>query len=159
MDTELLGRVLSAIESERDGRFFHASELVRQLVAICDESDLAERLHRAIPERCPWEVEADLFNILVWNTADNGSNVCRTAAKWLEANDDLRRIRVALHIGAYPYSDPTELAHVLERVVTSHPEVAGRCRELMESRKSQSVARRVVRKRFPGRGYEGSDGA
>jgi hypothetical protein len=159
MDTELLGRVLSAIESERDGRFFHASELVRQLVAICDESDLAERLHRAIPERCPWEVEADLFNILVWNTADNGSNVCRTAAKWLEANDDLRRIRVALHIGAYPYSDRTEWAHVLERVVTSHPEVAGRCRELMESRKSQSVARRVVRKRFPGRGFEGSDGA
>ena len=102
---------------------------------------------------------ADLFNILLWNTADNGSNVCRTAAKWLEANDDLRRIRVALHIGAYPYSDTKELAHVLERVVTSHPEVAGRCRELMESRTSQSVARRVVRKRFPGRGFEGSDGA
>jgi hypothetical protein len=104
-------------------------------------------------------VVADLFNILIWNTADNGSEISRTAARWLEDNDDLSRIRVALNIGAYHYRDRTEMARVLERVATSHPEVAGRCRELMESRTSQGVARRVVRKRSPGRGFEGSDGA
>ena len=53
MDTKLLGLVLAAIESERDGPFFHASELVRQLVAICGESDLAGRLYLRHPRVLP----------------------------------------------------------------------------------------------------------
>jgi hypothetical protein len=159
MDIELLGRALSAIESERDARFSHASDLVRQLVAIYGESNLAQRLYRAIPVDCPWEVVADFFRILVWNTADNGLDVCRTARRWLETNDDLRRIRVALHIGAYPGTFSTDLARVLERVATSHPEVAGRCRDLMEGRVGPSRVFRYVPKHFAGRGFEGSDGA
>ncbi|MFO0960714.1 MAG: hypothetical protein U0800_25310 [Isosphaeraceae bacterium] len=157
MDSELLAGALAAIEAERDNRPGRGSELVRRLIADRGEADLAERLYREIPIGCPWELVADLFKILIWNTADNGLDVCRTAARWLEANDDLRRIRVALHIGANPYLSGTEMTHVLVGVAARHPEVADRCRELLESQAIRRVAIRAVRMRSSRRGFEGSD--
>jgi hypothetical protein len=158
MGPELLDRALAAIASERGGSLHGGSELVRLLVADYGEADLAERLYRDIPIDCPWEVVADLFNILVWNTSDNGSRLCHTAARWLEANDDLRRIQIALYMGIFPYASTSEVTRVLDRVAACHPEVADRCRELTETR-SQGMTRRFPRMRFSRPSFEGSDGA
>lgn len=131
----ILAEALAAIESERGARFDRSFTLVERLLAEFGEADLAERLYAAIPIACPWEVVADLYGILEWSTSDNGAALSRATEAWLRANEDLRRMRIALHLDSYPFLDRSEMEHVLGEVATMHPEVAARCNELIQTRR------------------------
>lgn len=133
--TTLLAETLATIEAERGGRFDRSFALAARLLAEFGEADLAERLCAAIPSEWPWEVVADLFGILQWSTSDNGAAISRAAERWLRGGEDLRRIRVALHLDAYPFLDRLEMERVLREVAARHPEVAARCDELIEARR------------------------
>jgi hypothetical protein len=131
----ILKETLATIEAERGTRFDRSFGWVDRLLAEFGEADLAERLYAVIPSECPWEVIADLFGILVWSTSDNGAALSRAAEGWLRAGEDLRRIRVALHLDSYPFLDRSEMEQVLKDVASKHPEVAARCDELIGSRR------------------------
>jgi hypothetical protein len=131
----ILVETLAAIGSERGEKFDRSFALVDRLLAELGEIDLAERLYAAIPIECPWEVIADLFGILLWSTSDNGAALSRATEGWLQAGEDLRRMRVALHLDSYPFLDRSEMEQVLREVATRHPEVAARCNELVEARR------------------------
>jgi len=131
----VLSETLAAIGSERGEWFDRSFTLAARLLAEFGEDGLAERLASAIPAECPWEVAADLFGILQWCTSDNGAAIGAAAEGWLRAGDDLRRIRVALHLDSYPFPSRSEMEQVLRRVAARHPEVAARCDELIEARR------------------------
>jgi hypothetical protein len=131
-----LVETLAAIEMEQGGQFDRSFALVDRLLAEFGEADLAERLYAAIPGTCPWEVVASLYSILQWSTSEGGGAALdRAAAGWLRAGEDLRRIRVALHLDSYLFRDRSEMERVLRAVAAKHPEVAARCDELIESRR------------------------
>jgi hypothetical protein len=131
----ILTQTLETIAAERGGRFDRSFGLVKKLLADFGDGDLAERLYAAIPDDCSWEIVADLFGILEWSTDDNGAALRRAAEGWLRDSDDLRRIRVALHLDTYPFLDRTEMERVLRDLAAHYPEVAVRCGELIESRR------------------------
>jgi hypothetical protein len=131
----ILTETLAAIEMERGGQFGRSFALVDRLLAEFGEANLAERLYAAIPSACPWEVVADLFGILQWSTCDNGAALDRAAEGWLRTGEDLRRVRVALHLDSYPFRERSEMERVLRDVAARHPEVAARCDELIASRR------------------------
>ena len=97
---------------------------------------MAERLYAELPEPCPWEVVAELFGILIWSTSDNGSALTKTTERWLHAPEDLRKIRVALHLDVYPFLDRNDMERVLKRVAEIHPGVSERCSELIATRRN-----------------------
>jgi len=130
----VLTDTLAAIGAEQGGPFDRSFALVDGLLAEFGEADLAERLFAEIPGECPWEVVADLFGILTWSTSDNGAAILRTTDGWLRAGEDLRRIRIALHLDTYPFLDRSEMGRALKAVAAKHPEVASRCDELIRTR-------------------------
>lgn len=134
MSDAILSETLAAIAAERPERFDRSFGLADRLLAELGEADLAERLLEAISEECPWEVVADLLGILCWQTTDNGAELMRSAEEWLRAGDDLRRVRIALHMEAYPFLDRAEMERVLLRVAFRLPAVAARCAELIAGR-------------------------
>jgi hypothetical protein len=156
---ELLTQTLAAIASEQGGRFDRSSGLVRQLVAEYGERNLAERLYEHIPTTCPWEVVADLFGLLIWNTSDNGSAIFDWAESRLCAADDVRSIRVALGLEVYPFRQRAEMERVLGQVAARHPELGEQCRQVIESRRRKGAGARVVRMKSARPGFRGSDGA
>ena len=132
---EVLSETLRAIATKRTGgRFDRSFELADRLVRNFGQHDLAERLYAEISPDCPQEVVADLFGILSWCTSDNGAAIGRTVQRWLLAAEDLRKVRIALHLGVYPFLDHAEMVRVLERIATIHPEVSERCAELIAGR-------------------------
>ncbi|MFD3165350.1 hypothetical protein [Herpetosiphon sp. NSE202] len=73
MNQEILEQTLQAIQDQRiHGGFDTSHEWVDRLVADAGEERLAERLDAAIADTWPWEVVADLFGMLIWQTSDNG---------------------------------------------------------------------------------------
>ena len=129
----ILAETLAAIGLERGKKFDRGFAFVDRLLAELGEIDSAERLSGAIPIEYPWEVIADLFGILPWSTSDNGAALGRATGCWLRAGEDLRRIRVALHLDSYPFLDRSEMEQVLRGVAARHAEVAARCDELIEA--------------------------
>ena len=134
MSDELLTDILDTIAAERDDsdRTF---QLVDELLARYGQTDLAHRLYDAIAPSRPWQQVADLFGILIWSTNDNGFSLMREMEHWLESADDVRKIQIALHLDVYPFTDRAEMERVLAEVARRHPEVAGECQRLVESRR------------------------
>ena len=78
MASSFLDNALAAIAGERGKRYERSFELVNDLLGEFGEADLANRLYAAVPVDCPLDVVADLFNILLWSTSDNGATIGRT---------------------------------------------------------------------------------
>ncbi|ABX04698.1 conserved hypothetical protein [Herpetosiphon aurantiacus DSM 785] len=135
MNQDILAQTLLVIQAERiHGGFNTSSAWVDRLVADAGEEQLAERLDAAIGDTWPWEVVADLFGLLTWQTSDNGADLSDTTDDWLREGTNLRRIQIALHGEAYPFHDRAEMVQVLEGIAQRFPEVADRCEELITSR-------------------------
>lgn len=141
MDGNLLAKTLDAVATERPTRFDRSFDLAGRLVAVYGEDDLASRLYRDIPAEYPWQVVADLFNLLIWSTADNGASLTRTTEGWLRQGDDVRKVLVALHLDVYPFGDSDEMERILKLVAARHPSAVGRCRELIASRQASGETR------------------
>ena len=76
----------------------------------------------------------DLFAILIWSTSDNGNAITQVTDQWLVEGDDLRKIRIALHLDTYPFLERGRMEAILTELANLHPEVAQKCHELIESR-------------------------
>jgi hypothetical protein len=142
-DEGLITEALETIAVER-GNFDRSFDLVGKLLTKFGETCLAERLYDAIPRERPWQDVADLFGILIWSTSDNGSALVKTAEQWLHAGNDLRQLQIALHLDVYPFLDRSEMESVFSNVARRHPEVASRCRELVDSRRQLREGRDPV---------------
>ena len=133
--SKVLAVALDTIRRERVGGFSEAFSRVDAVRAEFGEENLANRLMQAIPADVADEVVADLFGILEWSTADNGSALRRDTDRWLLSNVDDRRIYVALHMEAFPLPDIREMEGVLTRLAEARPMFRSRCKELIAMRR------------------------
>jgi hypothetical protein len=134
MAASVLQSLLEAIASERSGKFERSFHLADQLLAEYGTADLAERLYRDIPESWPWEVVADLYSILIWQTPDEGKALTNTTERWLIECASERQARIALNLGVYPFLDRSKMEQVLTGVAQRFPDLSDHCSSLIESR-------------------------
>lgn len=136
MTQSLLQQTLSAIESERKEDFDKSFLLVEKLLKQYGEENLAECLYNDIPEDCLWEVVADLFAILVWDVSDDGAAALLTATdQWLLKGNNLRKIKIALHLDIYPFRNEPKMREVLTDLASRYPAIAQQCNDFIASRK------------------------
>ena len=132
-----IAKVLEAICLERDDATYSASfRAAAELLAAYGESGLADRLVNEIPRMVPFEIVAELFDILTWQTSDNGSAIHRTVEGWLLEGSDNRKLLIALHLDSYLFIDIEEMTGVLSDLAEKNPRVAARCKLLIQSRAS-----------------------
>jgi hypothetical protein len=133
---QLLTETLDAIAMERERSAHDRSfRLARELLKELGEHDLAARLYSAIPPDRPWRDVADLFNILIWSTSDNGHALAKATEQWLRNGTDARRTHIALHLDGCPFTTFIEMEAILNRLAQSLPEVEEECEELIELRR------------------------
>ncbi|WP_211232104.1 hypothetical protein [Pseudoduganella violaceinigra] len=132
-----ISAALDAICKERDDQSFsEAFDAVDVIVREMGERDLANILFTEIPRSVPFEVVADLFNILAWQTSDNGAAMTRAIESWLIEGSDNRKLLIALNLDVYPFINAKEMETVLMRLTESNVRVAARCKELIRSRQN-----------------------
>lgn len=132
----VISAALDAICLERDDRKYSASfTAVDAVVTTFGELDLANILFSGIPRTVPFELVAELFNLLAWQTSDNGSSITRTIESWLRAGDDNRKLLIALHLDVFPFIDEGEMNRVLSDLAGANFRVSARCHELIRSRR------------------------
>lgn len=130
-------KALRAIAIERDEEEYDSAfDAVRQLVEVLGENDLANRIFQDIPGEIPFELIVDLFNLLSWQTEDNGAAIARTVEQWLITGQDIRRLRIALNLDVYPFVDAQQMSRTLSVVAEKFPRLAGRCCHLIDSRQA-----------------------
>jgi len=133
----VITQALDAILLERKDQSYSASfRAADELIAVYGETELAERLFSEIPRTVPFEIVAELFDILTWQTSDNGSAIHRTVERWLLEGLDNRKLLIALHLDSCPFIDTEDMRKVLSQLAEKNPRVAGRCRLLIQSRAS-----------------------
>lgn len=132
-----LKQALDIINSERNAtEYTLAFNAVHDLVSVFGELDLANRLFAQIPRTVPEERVADLFNLLAWQTNDNGAAMTREVETWLREQHDPRKLRIAMSLEVYPFVDAQEMHQVLTTLAVAVPEVAAICQTLMASRRA-----------------------
>jgi hypothetical protein len=124
---------LGGCEPQYTEAFSAASAVVTEF----GELDLADRLFADIPESIPFLLVAKLFDLLAWQTNDNGSAMTRTIERWLVEGTDFRKVQIALNLDVYPFPDEKEMFRVLPLVAGAFPQVAGRCEEMINARRSR----------------------
>lgn len=136
----VIASALEAICKERDDQEYGESfDLVRKVAETFGELNLAERLYSEVPRNVPFELVAELFNLLAWQAEDNGSEIARTAERWLRESSDTRKLLIAINLDIFPFAGPKEMEAVLSRVASSKPLVAIYCKKLIEARKVMGV--------------------
>jgi hypothetical protein len=137
-----ISKVLDAICRERDnGRYSVSFDAAEELIAAYGEDGLADRLLNEIPRTIPFEIVAELFDILSWQTNDNGTDIARTLEGWLLAGLENRKLLIALHVEFYPFLDAEEMVRVLSDLADKNPKVAARCNFLIQQRSSGANVR------------------
>ena len=95
----VLATALAKIRQERDEKSYSASlDAVSAIVRHFGEVNLAEVLFSEIPRTVPFELVAELFDLLAWQTNDNGASMARTTEAWLREGSDSRKLLIALHL-------------------------------------------------------------
>ncbi|MDO3560959.1 hypothetical protein [Ralstonia pseudosolanacearum] len=126
---------------ERDDKEYSASfDAVVAIVREFGERDLPNILFSEIPRTVPFELVAELFDLLAWQTNDNGASVTRTIEAWLREGLDNRKLLIALHLEVFPFIDDEEMNRVLSHLAETNVRVAARCNELIWSRRSAGHA-------------------
>ena len=134
----VISAALDAICLERDDQNYSASyETAAAIVKEFGERDLAEIVFAGIPRTVPFELVAELFNLLAWQTNDNGAGVTRTIEAWLRDGRDNRPLLIALNLEGFPFIDGEEMYRVLSHLAETNFRVSARCKELIRSRKSE----------------------
>jgi hypothetical protein len=127
---------IQAICLERDdGQYSASFDAVSALVQEFGEQGLAERLFSEIPRTVPFEIVAELFDFLAWQTNDNGAAIHRTIEGWLREGRDNRKLLIALNSEAYLFIDDEEMERILSHLAETNPRVSDRCKELIQSRR------------------------
>ena len=130
-----ISEALNAICQERDDQSYSASfDTAAAVVKTFGEADLADLVFAEVPRSIPFELVAELFNLLAWQTNDNGASVTRTVERWLKEGADNRKLLIALNLEVYPFIDGDEMERVLSSLADQNSRVSARCRELIRSR-------------------------
>jgi hypothetical protein len=130
-------QALKLIELETaQGEFCQVFDAVHAIVENLGEADLADHLIDAIPQSVPVERVATLFNLLAWQTEDNGSASTRAAERWLLEGRDLRRCSVALSLDVYPFIDEQEMYRVLSSLASTLSQLTHACESLISARQA-----------------------
>jgi len=133
----VISAALDAICLERDDRSYSASfDAAVAVVREFGERDLANILFSEIPRTVPFELVAELFNLLAWQTNDNGASVTRTIEAWLREGQDNRKMLIALHLEVFPFIDDAEMYRVLSHLAETNVRVSARCKALIQSRRN-----------------------
>jgi hypothetical protein len=137
----VISAALDAVCLERDDKRYSASfDAAAAIVSTFGEQDLADRLFSEIPRTVPFEVVAELFDFLAWQTSDNGAAIGRAIEAWLREGTDNRKLLIALNLEVYPFIDAREMERVLSHLAETIPRVSARCQYLLESRKREGGA-------------------
>jgi hypothetical protein len=132
----VISAALDAICLERDDQRYSASfDTVAAVVSEFGEPDLANILFSEIPRTVPFELVAELFDLLAWQTNDNGASITRTIEVWLREGTDNRKLLIALHLEVYPFIEDAEMERVLSHLAETNVRVSARCKELIQSRR------------------------
>ena len=135
----VLATALAKICQERDEKSYSASlDAVSAIVRHFGEVNLAEVLFSEIPRTVPFELVAELFDLLAWQTNDNGASMARTTEAWLREGSDSRKLLIALHLEVYPFVDGGEMERVLLPLAKTNARVSARCMALIHARRSAS---------------------
>ncbi|MGE7955929.1 hypothetical protein ACQKQA_04880 [Pseudomonas sp. NPDC089530] len=127
---------LIALENSRP-EYPEAFRAAQAVVTEFGELDLADRLFADIPESVPFLLVVKLFDLLAWQTDDNGSAMTRTIERWLVEGTSLRKVQIALNLDVYPFLDECEMCRVLSDIAELHPQVADKCQQLIGSRQNR----------------------
>jgi hypothetical protein len=77
---------------------------------------------------------AEILELLVWATDDNGTEVMAAVERWLQS-DDRDRVRVAVELdGVFPFRHRAEMDAALAVVKARWPELAEPCDRLSAAR-------------------------
>jgi len=125
-----------AIESVQTG-YTEAFCAAQAVVSEFGECNLADRLFSDIPDSISFLLVAKLFNLLAWQTEDNGSAMTRTVERWLVEGENMRKVQIALNLDVYPFVEEDEMCRVLSYVAVSHPQLADKCQQLISSRQNR----------------------
>ncbi len=132
-----LKHALNIISIERNAtEYSQAFDAVLEVVNVFGEPDLANRLFVEIPRTVPETLVAELFNLLAWQTNDNGAAMTREVEAWLREGLDTRKLTIAMGLQVYPFPDAQEMYQVLTTLAEVVPEVAARCQGLIALRKA-----------------------
>lgn len=79
-----------------------------------------------------------LFDILIWSTPDNGTELLRETREWFLQNDP-DKLELVLHItNVYPYQPFDELEKRLLEIRTDFPSLKDRCEYWLSNLQKQS---------------------
>lgn len=131
----ILSKTLEKIKKE-SGNFDNTFELVDCLVSEYGENKLGSRLYNEIDKSIDCNIIADLFNILIWSTSDNGSQLIRETETWLVEAKDIRKIKIAINLDIYPFQEKKKMELVLNNIKSKYPDLAKRCISLIKSRRN-----------------------
>ncbi|KAB0550533.1 hypothetical protein F7R01_04795 [Pseudomonas argentinensis] len=132
-----LKQALDIIAIERNAAEYDlAFDSVREVVSVFGELNLANRMFEEIPQTVAEGLVADLFNLLAWQTKDNGSAMTREVETWLREGQDARKITIALSLDVYPFINAHEMHQVLSKIAAATPELAEKCQALITLRKA-----------------------
>ncbi|WP_420233301.1 hypothetical protein ACN079_01980 [Pseudomonas sp. ABY48] len=135
---QVVTRALDVIASECcEPEYTEAFSAVRAVVTEFGEKNLAERLFADIPDSISFLLVARLFNLLAWQTDDNGSAMTRTVEHWLVEGTNLRKLQLALNLDVYPFVEEGDMYRVLSDVAVTHPQLADKCQQMISSRKNR----------------------
>ncbi|MDQ0653786.1 hypothetical protein [Pseudomonas cedrina] len=135
---QVVERALSVIAAESAlPQYAEVFSAARAVVLELGEQNLADRLFADIPDSISFMQVARLFDVLAWQTDDNGSAMTRTVERWLIEGTNLRKIQIALNLDVYPFPDEHEMYRVLSDVAISHPHMADKCQQLINSRQNR----------------------
>lgn len=134
-----LQQALDIITVERNAvEYTQAFAAMHDVVSVFGEHDLANRPFAEIPRTVAEELVAELFNLLAWQTNDNGAAMAREVETWLREGQDVRKLTIAMGLDVSPFPDAQEMYQVLSMLASSTPEVAARCQILITSRKASA---------------------
>ncbi|RON43512.1 hypothetical protein BK666_20790 [Pseudomonas frederiksbergensis] len=135
---QVVAKALDVIALESHvSEYTEAFNAVQAVLTEFGELDLADRLFANIPDSIPFTLVSKLFNLLAWQTDDNGSAMTRAIERWLVEGTNLRKVQIALNLDVYPFSDEREMYRVLSRVAEAYPQVSEKCQQLISSRQNR----------------------
>ncbi|WP_447792200.1 MULTISPECIES: hypothetical protein [Pseudomonas] len=135
---QIVAKALDVIVVEsNEPQYTEAFDAVYAVVAEFGEPELADRLFADIPESTPFLLVTKLFDLLAWQTEDNGSAITRTVERWLVESTNPRKVQIALNLEVYPFPDEHEMYRVLSQVAVALPQMADRCQELITARRNR----------------------
>lgn len=102
---------------------------------VLDMRTVLEYLYDVRARNLPPVALAEVFDKLIWCTADNGAEILRVAEDWLKGNNR-EKVQIALTMSeVFPFGSLEEMEQELGAVAQRWPEFSARCQELIESRK------------------------